>query len=543
MRAQRFALVKPANAPFEYFDSLAPSPDGSLIAFVAHSSDEKRSLWVRPVDSLEGRALPGTEDVQYPFWSPDSRFIGFFAGGKLKKIDSRSGPAENLCDAPEPFGGSWGSRGVIVFEGKDLGGISKVSAEGGSVTPVTSLAPGDEAHRWPVFLPDGDHFIFLVDANKTEGHWIGLSSITSGRIAHLAHAISNFAFSSTGHLIFVKSGSLVAQRFDPKSLHLSGNPVPIGDNPVEIAPNHRFDFGVSASGLLVYLSADPKQQFVWFDRSGKRLGTAGEPGRYRFFELSPDDGRVAFEKLDNDGRNGNLWTLDLTRGFTTRLTTDAASDWSPLWTPDGRSIIFGSSRSGLGDFYETSSAGGDDDRMVLKCPTGDYAYSISPDGRNLIYSVYGDGTKEDLWLLPLDGSPKPRPFRATPFAESSAQFSPDGRWVAFAADDSGRSEVYVRSVADPSEQSRISAGGGVRPRWRRDGKELFFFSGGRLMAASVSESPAFRAGEPRALFAARIWGDYAVSKDGQRFLISTSPSETAEPTAIAVLNWTSAIKE
>ncbi len=420
-RAPHFALAKPANAPFEYFDSVAPSPDGSLVAFVAHSPDEKRSLWVRPVDSLEARALPGTEDVQYPFWSPDSRFLGFFAAGKLKKIDSRGGPAENLCDAPEPYGGSWGSRGVIVFEGKDLGGISKVSAEGGSVTPVTSLAPGDEAHRWPVFLPDGDHFLFLVDANKTEGHWIGLSSVTSGRVTHLAHAISDFAYSPSGHLIFVKSGSLVAQRFDPGKLRLSGDPVPIGDNPVEIAPNHRFDFGVSANGLLVYLSADPRRQFVWFDRSGKRLGTAGEAGRYGIFELSPDDGRVAFEKLDNDGRNGNLWALDLSRGFTTRLTTDSGSDWSPLWTPDGKSIIFGSGRTGVGNFYETSSAGGGEDRMILKCAAGNYSYSVSPDGRNLIYSVFGEGTKEDLWLLPLEG--RPTPGRSEPLRSPSPRLN------------------------------------------------------------------------------------------------------------------------
>jgi Tol biopolymer transport system component len=293
----------------------------------------------------------------------------------------------------------------------------------------------------------------------------------------------------------------------------------------------------------VYSRADPRLQFVWFDRSGKRLATAGDPGRYRAFELSPDDGRVAFEKLDNDGRNGNLSTLDLSRGFTTRLTTNAGSDWSPIWTPDGKSIIFGSSRQGFGDFYETPSAGGGGDRMILKSPAGNYAYSVSPDGKNLIYSVYGNGTKEDLWLLPLGGTEKPRPFRTTPFAEGWAQFSPDGRWVAFAADDSGRSEVYVRSVTDPSNQSRISSGGGVRPRWRRDGKELFFFSGAGLMAANVSPGSAFQAGEPRLLFKLRIWGDYAASKDGQRFLISTSPSETAEMTTVAVLNWTNAIHE
>ncbi|MGH9442440.1 MAG: protein kinase domain-containing protein [Thermoanaerobaculia bacterium] len=538
LRAVRLTIPRPAEAQFEDFDSLTPSPDGSSIAFVAHTSDGKQSLWLRPIDSLEAKPLPGTEDASNPFWSPDSRFLAFFAGGKLKKIDSRGGPPEDLCDAPNAWGGSWGSGGVILFEAHDLEGISKVSAAGGTPQKVTTLDPADEAHRWPVFLPDGDHFIFLVDAARTEGHWIGLSSLSSGNTTHLGHAVSNFAFSPTGHLLYVKAGSLVAQPFDGKRLRFSGDPVPVGENPLEIGENHRFDFGVSGNGLLVYRSADPNLQFAWLDRTGKRIASVGEPGRRGYFNLSPDERQVAFEKLDNDGRRANLWALDLSRGFTSRLTTDAASDSNAVWTPDGRSLIFTSSRKNFGDLYETPSAGGGQDRLLLDCPMGDFVWSISPDGRYVLYDVYTERSKVDLWLLPLSGDKTPRPFRATPSAESEAQFSPDGRYVAFVADDSGRDEIYVASFPNPSEQWRISGSGGSRPRWRGDGRELYFMSGGKLMSAAVSFLPAFHADEARALFPVKIWSDYAPTKDGQRFLFSTSSAAAGEPTAVAVLNWT-----
>jgi len=540
-RAARLTLEKPENAPFEYFDSLAPSPDGKLVAFVAHTADEKRSLWVRPIDSLDARSLPGSDDAQYPFWSPDSRFLAFFAGGKLKKVDARGGPPEILCGVPEVSGGAWGSKGVIVFGRWDQDGIWKVPAKGGTPSKLTSLAPDEEAHRWPAFLPDGDHFVFLVDANQTEGHWLALSSISDGKVTRLAHAISNFAVSPDGHIFYVRSGTLVAQPFDTRSLRLSGEPSPVGENVAETAQNHRFDFGVSGNGLLVYLTADPNLQFVWFDRSGKRLEKVGEPLRVRNFDLSPDGSRVAFERLDADGRNANLWTLDLARGFTTRVTMDAAMDFTPAWTPDSRSIVFVSSRDGYA-FYETSSAGGGEDRLLLKLPTADSACSISPDGRTLIVATLEPRAKDDLWLLPLGANAQPAPFRRTPFSEFHAQFSPDGRWVAFAADDSGRPEVYVRSLSDPSAQWRISSSGGVRPRWRGDGKELFFFAGSNLMAATVSADSGFHSDDPRPLFSAHVWSDYAPSRDGQRFLLATSAHETFER-AIAVLDWKEGLRK
>ena len=542
-RAVRLAFAKPDKAPFEFFESLTPSPDGSSVAFIAHTSDERRSLWIRPIDSLDARPLPGTEDARNPFWSPDSRYLAFFANGKLKKIPAAGGPAENLCDAADSWGGSWGSRGVIIFEGRDLDGVSRVPAEGGTPSKVTSLAPEEEAHRWPVFLPDGEHFLFLVDASKTEGHWIGLSSLSSGKVTRLAHAISNLAFSPTGHLLYVKSGSLVAQPFDTKALRFSGDPTPVGENPAEIGQNHRFDFGVSANGLLVYQSSDPNVQFVWFDRAGKRIGAAGEPGRTRLFNLSPDDQRVAFEKLDSDGRNANIWSLDLVRGFKARVTSDAASDFSPTWNPDGKTLYFMSTRKGMGDIFSTGSAGGGEDRLVLPMNNGSYCWSISPDSRSFIYETIGDATKSDLWILPLTGDRTPRPFRRTAAVETEAQFSPDGRFVAFTSDDSGRSEVYVASFSDLSEQWRVSSSGGQRPRWRGDGKELFFMAGSRLMSAGIALSPSFRAEVPRPLFSVKDWTDYAAAKDGQRFLISTNPSESDETRAVAVLNWTAAIKE
>jgi len=538
-RLVRLTFARPGGGRISYFESLTPSPDGTSIAFVGHASDGRQTLWVRPIGALDARELPGTEGARIPFWSPDSRFLAFFAEGKLKKIASSGGPAETLADSPSTFGGSWGSKGAIIFEPRDLDGIFQVPAEGGTPKRVTTLAPEDEAHRWPVFLPDGDHFVFLVDANQTEGHWLGLSSLSTGKITHVAHAISNFAVASPDRVLYVKSGSLVSQRLDIARARLAGDPEPVGENILAIGDNHRFDFGVSASGILAYQTADPNLQFDWLDRTGRPLGAVGEPGRYGRFEIAPGGDRVAFERLDSDNRNENLWILDLSRGIASRLTSGKSADFGPLWAPDSRTIYFASLRSGSnGDLYATSASGGGDERKILASGSGATAWSVSSDARSLVYETQTPTTRADLWQLPLaGGSGGGRPVRVTRFAETMAQFSPDGKWLAFVADDAGRREVYLRSFADAETQIRVSTSGGERPRWRRDGREIFFMSADSLMSAGITLEPALRSDPPRALFTfATPPSDYDVSADGQRILVTAAPRDSAGPSAVVVLD-------
>jgi len=543
-RPVRLALVQPPNAAYDFASALAASPDGSGIAFIGHRKDDRQSLWIRPIGSLEARELAGTDGAKMPFWSPDGRFVGFFADGKLKKIDASGGPAEALADAPAPSGGSWGAHG-IVFAPHDFDGLFRVAPQGGPVERVTSITPAEEAHRWPVVLPDGDHVLFLVDANQTEGHWMALTSLSSRKITHLANVISTLAFAPPDRVLYVKSGSLVAQRLDVEHAKLAGDPEPAGENVLPIGENHRFDFSASTSGLLVYQSADPTEQFFWLDRTGRRLQAVGEPGRYGAFDISPDGSRAAFEKLDADGRNENVWTLDLSRGIASRVTSGKSADFSPLWMPDGRSIVFSSLRNGVnGDVYSTPASGGGEDRKIVAGGgTGAQAEAVSPDGKTLVYGVRAAETRDDLWAVPLDGG-KPAPLRATRFAEATPQFSRDGTWLAFMADDTGRSEVYVRSVADASVQIQVSTNGGGRPRWRRDSREIYFLSGSAVMAATVSAGPDLHADPPRPLFTIRgAFSDYDVSPDGQRFLVTVPPRENADPATVVVLDWMEGLRK
>ena len=545
-RAVRLSLVRPPNAAFDFASSLTASFDGSRIVFVGHRKDDRQTLWVRPIGSLESRELAGTDGARMPFWSPDGRFIAFFADGKLKKIEAAGGPPEALADAPAPSGGSWGTPDTIVFVPHDYDGLFRVSARGGPVERITSLSPGDEAHRWPVVLPDGDRVLFLVDANQTEGHWMALTSLSSRKITHLAHAISTLAFAPPDRVLFVKSGSLVAQRIDLAGAKIAGDPEPVGESVLPIGENHRFDFSVSTSGLLLYQSADPNMQFFWLDRSGRRLQSLGGPGRYGLFDIAPDGSRTAFEKLDADGRNENIWTLDLARGIESRVTSGKAADFSPVWMPpDGRTIVFSSLRSGAnGDIYSTPASGGAEDRKLFAAPVaGASASTVSPDGKTLVYGTRATDTRDDLWTFPLGGG-KPSPLRVTRFAETAAQFSRDGKWLAFVADDTGRDEVYVRSAADPSLQVQISTNGGERPRWRRDGKEIYFVSGPTVMAAALSARPELHADPPRSLFTLTgMFSDYDVSADGQRFLVTVPPRDSAEPIAVAVLDWMEGLRK
>jgi serine/threonine protein kinase/Tol biopolymer transport system component len=542
--AIRLSLSPPAKAPFEFFNNAKISPDGLRVAFVAHLAGHKSQLWIRPLHSLSAQALAGTEGADDLFWSPDSRFLGFFADGKLKKIEAAGGPPQVLCDAPAPAGGAWGSE--ILFAPTQLSPLYRVPATGGTPALVTKLGPRDEAHRYPSFLADGRRFVFLADSWRTEDHLIRAGSLDSKESTTLFQAVSNAVFAPPEYLLFVRAGSLLAQRFDTKTLKPLGDPALVGEQISETGPNHHFDFSASASGVLLYDSEDPETQLAWFDRSGKRLATVGEPARYAELALSPDGERAALMRLDPDGRPGNLWILNVGRGTTSRLTSGAASDFCAIWSPDGRRVLFSSMRSGLGDLYERPSSPAGSDQLLLKSADGKCPDSLSRDGRFLLYTNESPETKSDLWVLPMTGDRRPVPFAKSSFAEEQGQFSPDGAWVAYCSNESGRREVYVQSFSDPASRIQVSSGGGSRPRWRGDGKELFYVSGGKVLSVDFKTAPSLEPASPRELFRVSVGpgiGDYDVARDGQRFLITAPVGGDSSSSATVVLHWTADLKK
>jgi Tol biopolymer transport system component/predicted Ser/Thr protein kinase len=536
-RAVRLSLAQPVNAPFESFHSMAVSPDGQRIAFVGVTSDDKKSLWVRDLDALQPRPLAGTEGSEHPFWSPDGRFLGFFADGKLKKIVASGGPPQVLCDAPFGLGGAWNRDDVIVFEPNVLDPLYRVSASGGKPTPATRLGPREEGHRWPSFLPDGRHFVFLADARRTEDHRFKIGSLDSLESPDLLGAVSNLAFVPPGHLLFVRSGSLLAQPIDVKRLRLAGEPMVVGDAIARVGDSgHQFEFSASQSGVLAFRSLNPNSQLVWLNRSGRRLGSVGDSGRRGFINLSPGQGQVAYEQLDADGRHADLWLLDLSRSVTSRLTFDPGSDYAPVWSPDGSRIAFGATRKDFEDIYVRSAAAGGQEELLLSSDHDKSPTSWSPDGRFILFEDY-TSAGIDLWVLSLEGKPRAEPFLRTQFDETGATFSPDGKRIAYVSAESGRSEVYVQDFPERSNRRQISTGGGSRPRWRADGRELFYGSrGGKLMSVDVSEGGEF--GAPKELFQVRGAGDYAVAPDGQRFLVDVALEDPTTAPATVVLNWT-----
>ncbi|MCA1604924.1 MAG: protein kinase, partial [Acidobacteria bacterium] len=300
------------------------SPDGLRLCFLANNAEGKRVLWLRPLNSLSAQQLAGTEGATSPFWSPDSRFVGFFAAGKLLKVEAAGGRPQTLCDASEDRGGAWNRDGVILFSGNE--GLYRVSAGGGTPAPATRIDPKEEAHRWPYFLPDGRHFVFLADAATTEHHNIRVGSLDSQDSQILLPAISRVAYAPPGYLLYVNQGALIAQGFDADALKITGEPVSVAEHVAEVGGNHEFDFSVSEGGVLAYQLGNPDSQLAWFDRTGKKLSNSGEPARYSYVSLSPDGRRAALGLLDTNGRVADVWLMDVARAGVSRLTFDPQGD-------------------------------------------------------------------------------------------------------------------------------------------------------------------------------------------------------------------------
>ena len=560
----RFQIQPPAKTNFG--TAFALSPDGRHLAFNGAGADGRSLLWVRPLDSVDAKPLLGTEGAIFlPFWSPDSRFLVFATDGKLKKIEAGGGPPQAICDIPQiVIGGSWSPAGVILFS-SNSGPLFTVPATGGLATPFTKVEPQETFHSHPFFLPDGRHFVYTRHLGQAGGTGIYAGSLDdkpeqqrSRRLVSAQFAVyAPGARAEHGFLLFLRDHTLMAQAFDTGRLAMEGEAMPVAD-PVSQYVSRGL-FSASATGALAYQTGSATgNRIVWSDRQGAVLSDVGADGAYGEPQISPDGGRMAVRRMEPQTANVDIWLGDLSRGGSTRFTFDPAPDNRPVWSPDGSQIAFASSRSGTFDLYRKSSSGtGTEELLYHHSSEPSYPYSWSPDGRFLIYGKVSAETGYDLWLLPNPGDATPgkeTPFLKTEFRETAAQFSPDGRWVAYVSDASGRPEIYVRPFPPPRNgggQWMISTGGAVQPRWNRNGKELFYFSGSKLMAVEVAATPAFQAGVPKMLFDAPIFtaGDvmagisWDVSRDGKRFLLVTQSGKSGAEPITVVLNWAAGLKK
>jgi serine/threonine protein kinase len=553
-RVLKMSVLPPEKTTFPgSVAAVAVSPDGRRVAFIG-SSEGQNSVWVRSLDSVSAQVLPGTESALQAaslFWSPDSRSIGFFTASKLQRVEASGSPPQTVCDLPAPArGGTWNRDGVILF-GLTDGPLYRVPAGGGEPTPTTTLNQSqfERSHRWPFFLPDGRHFLYLVNNNQAEGGGLYVGSVDSKDTTRLLLTTTNALYAPPGFLLFLRNDALMAQRFNADTFQLSGEPFPIADHVQNNPALARGTFSVSENGVLAYRSGGGLgTQLRWFDRDGKEAGTLGARGLYINVSLSPDEKRAAVDLADPQTGRNDIWLFDLSRGVPSRFTTDGAVDSFPLWSPDGGQIVFASTREGVFNLYVKKASGVENEEPLFKSDETKVPDDWSPDGKFIIYESRNPTTKLDLWLLPTSGERQPISFLKTNFNEQQAQFSPDGKWIAYTSDVSGRPEVYVQTFPASAGPLRVSTAGGAQPKWRHDGHELFYIAVDRkLMAVEVKLGATFEAKSPQPLFATRVLtitefrNHYAVTRDGQRFLINSLIEETTTNPITVVVNWTTGL--
>jgi Tol biopolymer transport system component/predicted Ser/Thr protein kinase len=558
----RLTIPLPAGQQLAGLDvgpAIALSHDGTHLAYVARQGGIQQ-IYLRALDSSEASPIPGTEGAVNPFFSPDDQWVGFFAGGKLKKISVSGGAALTLGEAPFPNGASWGSQGTIAFT--PTGGASsllQIPNTGGAPQPLTHLAKGEVAQRWPDFLPGGKAVLFGVAANAISfsNAQVAVQSIGTGERRNLIQGATYPRYASSGHLIYAQGGSLMAVPFDAQRLATTGATVPVMEGVLQSPISGAAQYSLSATGSLVYVAGgvqSAQRRLVWVDRNGSEQPLAASAHAYFAPRISPDGRRVAVTITDQDDQ---IWLFDLSRETLTRFTFEGSANLNPTWTPDGKRIAFDSIKGGpLNIFWQLADGGGGLEQLSASEFT-QVPFSWSPDGQLLAFFEVNPTTQRDIWVLRLGDPPaspgqvrKAQPFLRTPFDEAVPRFSPDGRWLAYTSDESGRYEIYVQPYPGPGGKWQISTEGGTEPAWNPNGRELFYRSNDKMMAVDIATQPGFAAGTPRMLFEGRYEvapvpsANYDVSSDGQRFLM-IKPSEQAQAARTqinVVLNWFEELK-
>jgi eukaryotic-like serine/threonine-protein kinase len=544
----QFEVRPPEGASFG--NSMALSPDGRRLAFVATDEKDVERLYVRSFDALGALPFPGTEGARFPFWSPDGKFLAFFMGDRLVRVSAGGGPPQTICTAADGRGGAWSPRDVIVFAPGTRLPLHRVSASGGVSAPLTALGAGDYTHRWPKFLPDGVRFVYLCLSNEDSRAGVHIGSLDSPEDTFVVPTRGRADYDA-GRLLYVRENTLFSQPLDAGRHKLSGEPTLIVDGIIpegESGWTGLAAFSGAADGTLVYRRrANVRQKLTSFDRSGKSLGTVGDPAVMSEPFWFPGAQRLGLAVSDRRTDLPDLWQVDLTRGTWTRLTFGPKANNTGFVSPDGRSLYFSSLGAGRLGLHRRLLDGSGGDELLLAPDTDAYADFVSPDGASLVYESSNRSGRNELWRLPLAGERKPVLLLAgTQSSVAHASASPDGRFFAYASDETGRSEVYVQRFPPSGGKWQISKDGGDQPLWRADGRELFFVSPDRkLMAVDLSLQGDLQAGGPKPLFSLRVplngisdsRSQYLPAPDGNRFLVLVSADERQDQPAVVVLNW------
>ncbi|MBI5835787.1 MAG: protein kinase [Candidatus Eisenbacteria bacterium] len=560
-----FAWPRPAPVPVRFVVTRSGgmrslswprvSPDGLTLAFLATDSTGRGSIWVRPLNSLTAYPLPGTEGAGRPYWSPDSRFLAYFDGPQIKKIAVAGGPPMLVCNTtrPAPCDISWSKGGVLLFDGRASDSLEFVPAGGGTPQPASfpDRRHGASGDAWPYFLPDGKHFLYLTyGMGTTKGPMLMGGELGSKKVKQIGGVGSRVEYAPQGYLVYASDATLVARPFDPGRMAFTGEPFPVAEH-VNVLGDDNADFSVSPSGVLAYLpnASTERSELAWFDRGGRELEKAAPPDAYRDISLSPDETRVAYGLQDGRQNTEDIWVRDLKRGVSTRLTFDTGNELQPLWSADGNRVAYTAFSGGpLQLRAKLASGAGQEEALTAPYPDATGSTSWSRDGSTLVFQRRA-ATGWDVGIQSLTGDRKQFLQLHSPFNEMRGRLSPDEKWLAYQSNESGRMEVYVQPFPGPGGKWQVSSAGGGDPKWRADGKELFFRSPAQeLMAVPVRTGAGFESGSPVRLFQKELESAgfqltrYAPSANGQRFLLNVPLSSSSQAAFNIVLNWAAETK-
>jgi eukaryotic-like serine/threonine-protein kinase len=553
-RLVRFDIAQPAQLASMGAPKI--SPDGRQVAFVGTNPQGKNQIWLRSLEALEARPLLGTEGVTNlvrPFWSPDSKFLAYFSGNKMMKIPVDGGPPQKIADTPITGGdGTWNADGVILFDGSAGDPVRRVDAAGGVPRVELEGVKGEHHYEvgWPQFLPDGKHYLFIAGAGAEADNGVWLAQLDDKKPRRIVDGLSRVEFAPPDSLLFVRESTLVAQRFDPASGKLRGEPVPLAEG-LGVSNIGQADFSASMNGVLAYRAGQGEaDELAWLDLKGARVSGDTPLGAGHNPALSADGRWLAVDRLE--AKNQDIWLRDLKRGVSSRLTTDPKDEYAPLFTPDGKSVIFSRDEGADGWSILERSLDTSAERVLLPPANTQLAIAITPDGRQLLYalrSTSGETAQFDMLVTDLASGGPGKPYAVSPFSEFRGAFSPDGRWLAYQSNESGRPEIYVQGFPEPGRKWQVSTQGGAGPFWTRDGSRLFYIAGDRqMMRVDVKTTPTFDAGIPEALFPAPLAmmqarNLFVFAPDEQRILaVATAGTAAATPTTV-VLNWSAALRK